>query len=499
MFGNLVPGMYETDEARAVMAETLKNPAMIAMMGPVYEDGGYTSGALFSNMMLLWVALSAGIMSIFHVVRHTRQDEERGRIEVIRSLPVGRQSTLTAALGVSLLQNTVIALVLGLGLFALGNDSMGLNGSMLFGAGVGATGFAFAAVTAIICQLCTGSGASIGLSFGFLGFSYVLRAAGDMDSELLACLTPLGLVLRIQAYTANKWWPVLVMLGVSLLLSVLAFVLCGKRDMGEGFIPARPGRRFAAQSLLSSTGLALRLTRTSVIIWGVTMLLLGAAYGSIMGDYVSFIETNEMFAQLFAATGQSPSPEEFISFLLIIMTILTVIPVQSFLLKARSQERGGYTENVLSRAVSRTSQLMNYYLIALVSSFVLPMLTALGFWGACVSVMDTPPSLGFFVKTTLIYIPTIWFMLGVAMLLNAFLPKLTVIAWAYLGYSFMAVYIARLVDLPDWVSKLTPFDYVLQSPGEDAPVLALVVMALLFAAMSVVGFVGYRKRDMVAA
>lgn len=499
IYGNVVPGMYQTDAERAVMAETLKNPAMMAMMGPVYEEGGYTAGALFSNMMLLWVALAAGIMNIFHVVRHTRQDEERGRIEVIRSLPVGRQSSLAAAIGTSLLLNTVLALVTGFGLFALKNESMGLNGSMVFGAAIGATGFAFAIATALFCQLCSSSATATSLSFGFLGLSYVLRAAGDMNSEVLACLTPLGLSVRVEAYTGNRWWPVWLMLGASALVMLLTFYLCGKRDMGEGLIPARPGRRFAAKSLLSPVGLALRLTRASVIIWGAALMLCGAAYGSIMGDYVSFFETNEMLSQIFAASGQSPSPEDIIGFLMMIMSILGVIPVLSFMLKARSQERGGYAENILSRAVSRNEQLSGYYVIALASSILMPLLVALGFWGACASVMDAPPTLWYFVKTALTYLPAIWFMLGVAMLLMAFLPKFTALVWAYIGYSFLAIYMGRIIDLPEWMSKLTPFSYILREPGADIPVTPLIVMALLFVAMSAAGFMGYRRRDTIGS
>ncbi len=43
-----------------------------------------------AHQMLLLTAMAVGIMSILLVTRHTRADEEDGRIEMIRSLPAGR-------------------------------------------------------------------------------------------------------------------------------------------------------------------------------------------------------------------------------------------------------------------------------------------------------------------------------------------------------------------------------------------------------------------------
>ena len=80
-------GMFDA-EARRQFAASFDNPVMIAMMGPVYGAENYTEGAMYANMMLLWIIIAVGIMNVFLVVRHTRADEEKGRAEVVRSLPV---------------------------------------------------------------------------------------------------------------------------------------------------------------------------------------------------------------------------------------------------------------------------------------------------------------------------------------------------------------------------------------------------------------------------
>jgi ABC-2 type transport system permease protein len=130
---------------------------MIAMMGPVYGVENFTAGAMYANVMLLWVIITAAIMNIFLVVRHTRADEEKGRGDVVRSLPVGRLATLNAAMITAVIVNTVIALGIGLGITVTGVASMGFGGSMLYGASVGLSGLFFAAMAAVVSQISVSS------------------------------------------------------------------------------------------------------------------------------------------------------------------------------------------------------------------------------------------------------------------------------------------------------------------------------------------------------
>ncbi len=491
-FGSAVPGMYPTQPERLVMAETMKNPAMIAMLGPVYESGGYTTGALYTNFMALWSAAIMGVMNIFLVVRHTRQDEERGRIEVIRSLPVGRLSNLSAVLTAAVILNLVFALLMGGGLAILGVESMDAVGSMLFGLSMGATGLLFAAVTAVFCQLCANPRTAQGLSFAFLVVAFMVRAMGDMQSELLACISPLGLILRTKAYTENQWWPVWVTLLISMVTTAVAFWLCGIRDMGEGLIPARPGKRAAAPYLSNASGLAWRLLRTSIIVWILVIPLLGMSYGSIMGDMEAFISTNELFKMIFP----DGDPAQFISFLMVIMSILGTIPILQFILKARSQESGGYAENVLGRAASRYDQLWGYFLIALVAGVLMPFLNAVGFWAGSTPVMENPIAFTVFFQASMVYVPAIWFMLGIAMVLIAYLPRFTAFAWVYLGYAFFIIYIGSVMKLPEWLGKLSPFGYIPKLPMEDFNMASFIILSAIAAVMYVLGFIGYRRRDM---
>ena len=96
---------------RQAIAETMMNPAMAAMVGRGYGLDNYTIGAMMAHQMLLFTALAVGLMSILLIARHTRADEEDGRIEMIRSLPTGRLSNIHATMLVLCGMNLLLALL----------------------------------------------------------------------------------------------------------------------------------------------------------------------------------------------------------------------------------------------------------------------------------------------------------------------------------------------------------------------------------------------------
>src|SRR5699024_5683860 len=121
--------MFPTQDERDVMAETLANPAVTAMVGPG-DIENYTIGAMTTHNMLLFTAVVVGLMSILLVIRHTRTEEEDGLSELILALPVGRLANLNATLFVLTVTNIVLALVSGFSLYALGLESMDFEGSL---------------------------------------------------------------------------------------------------------------------------------------------------------------------------------------------------------------------------------------------------------------------------------------------------------------------------------------------------------------------------------
>lgn len=486
--------LYATQQGRDIMAETVANPAMTAMLGPGNLEN-YTIGAMTAHQMLLLTAVVVGLMSILLVTRHTRADEEDGRIEMIRSLPVGRLSNLNATLLVLCITNVILTLMIGFGLYALGIEGMNLEGSLLYGAALGATGVFFAGVTALFAQLSESSRGTTGFSIAILILAYLVRAIGDVGNETLSWLSPLGWVTRTDAYSSNNWWPIVLMLGLSIILFMLANYLNAIRDLEAGFLPSKPGRKYASSFLQSPLGLALRLQRTGMIAWAVGMLLMGLSYGSVMGDLESFFQGNEMMEKMLATAEGYSIAEQFVPMLMIVMALLsTVAPIMA-MNKLYAEEKKNRIEHLLGRAVSRTRLMGSYLFISLVNGFVMISLAAIGLWLAGAAVVEEGFGFGMIYGAAIAYYPAMLVMISVSVFLIGFIPKLNSLIWLYVLYSFIVLYLGGLFQFPEWVGQLSPFGHIPQLPIEEMEYLPVIILIGIAVVLTVVGFIGYNKRD----
>ncbi|MGI6625688.1 MAG: ABC transporter permease [Limnochordia bacterium] len=489
------PELYPPGPERDMLATTLKNPAMTAMLGPGYGLDNYHIGAAMAHQMLLFSTIAVAIMNILLGIRHTRRDEEAGRIEVIRSLPVGKLANPSATFLVLVMANLVLAVITGVSLALLGLEGMDLAGSLLYGAALGITGIFFAAATILIAQLTETARGAMGLSFSLLGVSYLLRAVGDLGSEALSLISPLGLMLRTKVYAQNTWWPMIVMCAASVILILLAFRLNSMRDLEAGFIAARPGAATASPLLQSPLGLALRLQQTTIVGWTAAMFILGVTYGSVFGEIDAFFQTSDIFELLLPMMEGFSLTEQFTATLLAVMTMIGLIPVLLIMLKLRSEELANRTEHLLARAVSRRRLMGSYLIMGLFLAVLGQIVSVLGLWSASATVLDQPLSLASTLQASLAYVPSMWIMLGLTVLMIGFVPKLASLIWLYLGYTFFVIYFGGLLRLPGWLSKTTPLGFVPNVPMEPMSLSRIVVMVLAAFTLLALGMAGYEKRD----
>ncbi len=76
---------------REFAAAAAHNPALMSLYGTLSGD---SIGSLTAWRYGTLAALGAALMSIFIVIRHTRADEETGRLELVGSAAVGRHAAL---------------------------------------------------------------------------------------------------------------------------------------------------------------------------------------------------------------------------------------------------------------------------------------------------------------------------------------------------------------------------------------------------------------------
>lgn len=488
--------MYGKPEDRMGMKETMQNPAMIAMVGPAYGEE-YTNGVMYAQMMLVFIIITIAIMNIFLMVKLTRKDEESSRLEVVRSLPVGRLSNLCSAMTVCVITNIVMAFSIAVSLCILNVKSMDIAGSILYATTLGISGILFGAIAAFFSQIASTSKGAIAYSCIFLGIAYLIRAIGDVSVPVLSLISPLGLPLRTEVFVNNYWWPVLILLILTVAVTALAFYLNSIRDLGAGLVASKPGRREASKYLQTSFGLSLRLLKAILIGWGITIFLIGVSYGSVFGDIEKFLEGSEMIQQIFLNNDKFTIAEQFMTTLMAISSIIVTLATLLIILKIRSEEKKGRLEQLYSKKISRGKILIDYLKLSILSSIVFQFLFAFGLWIASSSVMEEPVAFMTMFNAAIAYLPAIWVLIGIAVLLIGYLPKYTSFIWGFLGLCFFTVYIGKLANIPEWLMKLIPYDSVPMIPVEDFSLLPLIILTIIAVALFVIGIFGYKKRDII--
>lgn len=258
--------LYADPQARDSLTDTMASPAGLAMTGPRHYLDDYTFGAMLGHQMLGFLAVLVGLMNVLVVTRHTRDEEETGRAELVRSAVVGRHAQLAAALWVAVVADLALALLLAAGLGATDLAPGGVTGPLLYGLAHAAVGLVFAGVAAVTTQITAHTRAASGTALAVIGLAYALRAAGDAGGhDGLSWLSPIGWAQRSYPYVDDRWWPLLLCVALAVLCAGTGFVLSTRRDVGAGLRAARPGRRTASGALLGPLGLALRLHRPLLV------------------------------------------------------------------------------------------------------------------------------------------------------------------------------------------------------------------------------------------
>ena len=491
------PNLYPTAEDRAQYALTVNTPAMRSMTGPETYIDAYASstGAMFAHNMMLWTGALTAVMFILLVTRVTRADEETSRLEVIRSEPVGRRADLAAAI----LLATITAITLGLliALSVAGIEGVELGGALLYGLTHAAIGLVFAGIAAVAAQLGAFSSSANGIAFAALGSSVLFAAVGNAQDNWATWLSPIGWSqLTFVMTPEQRWWPLAVSAVVGLLAVWVAFTLVTHRDFGQGMLASRAGRARADASLSNIGTLTFRLTRGLMWAAVITMLLLGAAYGSILGSADEMLSSLSDQQRQVLDQGGSSIEENFASTIAGIQGLFATLFGLLVVGRARKEETGGRGELLAAGAVPRSGWPGAYLPVALTTATVAVVVggALLGLTGAS-STGDS----GFFGKlfgASALQLPAVWVLTAFAFAAYAWLPRAGWLRWLAWIYAFVVAYYGQLLEMPGWLKALSPFDHIAKYPAADVEWLPIALLVLAAAAISALGYAGARRRDL---
>ncbi len=494
-----VRGLYSTPEQVARYASMLDlSPAMEsinrALNGPGFGFDDPNVGVVLVNEIGLWGGVSFALMAIFLMARHTRGEEESGRVDLLRSRSVGRHAPLAAAATLVLITQLVAGAAVFVGLVAMGFGSAGAGALTL---AFVALGCVFAAVTAVAAQVMSTGRATTGAGLGVFGMAFVLRAIGDMGSGKLSWLSPLGWVHRVRPYAGERWW-VLSLSLVSVLLGVwLASLLAARRDLGSGMVVQGLGPDHVRGLSTRSLGLLIRLQRGSIVAWTLGVLLLGVAYGAVAADIEAVFADNPDLER-FIPTGSSSPADAYLAYTLALGALLASAAAIASLLRLRREEVDGRLELVLAHPVSRRSWLGRHLAVALGTAVLA--LSASGA-GTGIGVVISGGAPGRIVELTgaslgLLPLPVV--LVGFAALMFGALPRFTAVAWASLVLVVVVALLGDVLELPGWVRSVSPLEHLSQLPADGFDPAGFAAVAGVGVLLALLGAVAFRRRDVPA-
>jgi ABC-2 type transport system permease protein len=489
------PEIFPTEQERQARAQLMSNPTAIAFRGPGFGLEDYTYGVIMAHELMGYGMIAVALMSIFLVVRHTRAEEESGRLELVRSSIVGRYAPPVAALTVAIGANVVIAGLFA-GLLPMAHSDYSTSGALAFGLATGSVGIVFAAVGAITAQLTEyGRGAS-SMAALVLGASYLIRAVGDVQENWISWLSPFGWGQQMRPFVDELWWPLALPMGISLLLLASVFLLINRRDVGAGILPQKPGPARASDMLVNPVGFVFRQQRGSIIGWALGVVVIGVAFGTLIGEVEGFIADNPQIADFLDATGAASPIDGFLGLLVMIMAFLATGFAVSSAMRPRAEESEGRAEPVLSTALARPRWLGSYLTVAMAGSATILLAGAASLGIMAAADQGDSGLLTGTLGAALAYIPAIWLVIGIAAALFGARPGLLVLPWIVLIFAVFAGLFADMVNMPNWARVLSPFEHVPDLPGGTFEIWPIAILAFLAALLIGIGQASFRSRDL---
>ncbi len=491
--GTYYTSLFTTQAALNDFAALSNTPSIKALTG-LAATPNTLGGAVWTKIWMT-CALSLAFGVVFLVTRSGRADEEVGRTELLRSRMLGRHAYSVA----SWLVDAALCVAVGAGIAvasaAVGLDPAGTGvvGSLVVGASVTGVGLMALGVGAVANQVAGTSRGANALGSAVIGAFYVLRMVGDLGDGRLTWVSPVGWAQEMQPWGANRWWPLVLLVVLAAVLLAAAARLEARRDLGAGLLPERPGPAGAPVRYASPLGLALRLQRGPVIGWSATIVLTALLFGSVVQSMTTLLSDAGSTA---TAIIGGTSVNALLAMLgMIIAMITTVFALQSAA-SLRGDEASGILEPQLAGAVSRTSWALQRLLIPVVGAAVLLLVGGAGIGVSYGAAVHDAGQAGRLALAALAYWPAVMVLVGVAVALFGWVPRLAVpLTWGVLSAMWFVVLIGDALHLPAWLLNVLPFSATPHLPLARLTWTPLVVLVLVAAGLVWTGLDRFARRD----
>jgi ABC-2 type transport system permease protein len=484
-----IAALYPTPEKLHAYAQAATaGDALVVINGRV--EGIDSLGGIIADEFGFFAAFLLPLLGISLVALVTRSEEEAGRLEALLAGRVSRQVPVLAGITLALAAIFVTAIAFVLGLIAVGVPAAR---SGLYAASLGALAFAFAGLAAFLAQVTLHARGVYTWGLLILGVAYVLRGVGDATNTWVTWLSPLGWAEKAAAFGDMRWWTLVIPLAVGGLLSAIAVLVAGRRDVGSALVGGGAGPARATEWLRGPLGLATVIHRPAILAWLAGAVILAGTMGSLAQQFIDAVLGNAAMAEVFGLAGAQPVDGMIALTQLYIAIIAMGYAVQA-VGSLRGEETAGRLEMRLSGTLSRLRWLIAHGFVIVTGLVVIVVVSSVVLAAGMAWSIGTTLNLGRVLAAGVAYLPAELLVGGLALALFGLRPRAFPAVWAVLAGVTVIAFLGPGLKFPTWLLDLSPTAHVGNPPLGTVDVLSLAVLGAIAAILGVLAASGFQRR-----
>jgi ABC-2 type transport system permease protein len=489
---------YPTLQSRLQFAHSFaNNKAVVVFYGKAFNIltvRGYAAWRVGGTL-----AIVAAVLGVLAAVRALRAEEDAGRAELVLAGIVGRRTTFGAAVtGVA--AGTLVLWAAETAGLLFGDLPAG--GSMYLALSDITVVAVFVGIGAFVSQIAPTRRIAIELGTAAVGVFWLLRVAADTSSGVswLRWATPLGWAEELRPFTGAHPLVLLLPVAATLLLLGLAARIAVGRDVGTGLLPAHDSAEPRLTLLSSPVAQALRLERTSLVVWLASV----GAFGIVMGIVSKSVSSAGISKNLSHELGKLGSGSVltatgYLGFAFIFFVLAAALFACSQIAAVRHEESDEQLETLLAQPVGRRGWLGGRLLLAEAGIAAVAAAASVLTWLGAVS-QGVSVSLARMLEAGVNCLTVGLLFLGLASLAYALAPRASVgIAYGLAAVAFLWYLTGALLGAPKWLVDVSPFQHVGLVPAQAFRPISALVMVAIGVAAALVSLWAFEQRDLMGA
>lgn len=495
---------YKTAASRNGLAASFgSNTALATLFGPAHEL--QTVAGFTAYKVLAVLSITGAMWGLLTGTRLMRGEEDAGRWEILLTGQTTKRAAAAQALaglgaglaGLFVVTATITAIV--------GQSSQihfTIGQSTFFALALVCTAAVFLAVGALTSQLVATRREAATYGAYVLAICYALRMIPDsgIGLEWLRWATPFGWVELLQPLTASDWVPLLPTLALVLLLAGVTVKLAGIRDLGASIFPDRITAPMRTRLLNGTLGLNARLSRPTVIAWGVALAVTAVIYGIIAKPAGATLATSNSVNDALSRLGaRGAGTETYLGVVFLMLAVMLAFVAAGQITFTRTEEAEGHLEQLLVQPLSRWSWYGGRLLEAAAVLVFGGLEIGLFCWLGTASGHAGLP-LSTLIGAGLNVVPPALLILGVGALALGTWPRTTSIAvYGLVAWSVIVELIGGLSNTSRWLLDTSVFHQMAPAPASAPNWTVGAVMIGIGAVAAIIGAVAFRHRDLTGS